>query len=118
MADFFKKEGLQGKDAALIRDWAHGWAIEDYSTEEDFTKYLKETGFEIKRNEVATKAIMRSARRLYKAYLIGWLPAKLYLLFNPKASKEGQKNLDTAYLQYKSLKRDLWKYMIVLAEKK
>jgi tocopherol O-methyltransferase len=118
MADFIKKEGLQGKDAKMIQDWAHGWAIEDYSTEEDFTKYLKETGFEIKRNEAATKAITRSARRLYNAYLIGWLPAKLYLLLNPKASKEGQKNLDTAYLQYKSLKKNLWKYLIILAEKK
>ncbi|RYE25299.1 MAG: methyltransferase domain-containing protein [Sphingobacteriales bacterium] len=118
MADFIQKEGLQGKDAEMMRDWAHGWAIKEYSTEEDFTRYLKETGFEIKRNEVATPAIARSARRLYNAYLLGWIPAKLYLLFNPKASKEGQRNFDTAYLQYKSLKKGLWKYLIILAEKK
>ena len=45
VADFFKKDGLRGKDAAEVKRWANGWAIEDYATKEDFEYQLNETGF-------------------------------------------------------------------------
>lgn len=118
MTDFIKKKGLQGKDAKMIQDWAHGWAIDDYTTEEDFNKYLQEVGFVTKHSDDVTRLILPSAKRLYYAYFLGWIPAKLYALFNPKASKQGRNNVDTAYLQYKTVKKGLWKYMIMLAEKK
>jgi cyclopropane fatty-acyl-phospholipid synthase-like methyltransferase len=117
MADFFKKENLKGEDASIIHKWATGWAVPDFSTMKDFQSKLQEEGFKEVTIQDATEAIRPSASRLYKAYWIGWLGANLYRLFHPKASEFGKRNVETAYYQYKGLKRDLWKYHIVLAKK-
>lgn len=116
MADFFKKEGLEGKDKTMISDWAHGWAVPDFSTIEEFEKQMVEAGFKNINIEDATKAIEPSAKRLYRSYFIGIIGAKLYALFN-KPTELSKKNVQTAYLQYKTLKKGLWNYKIIRAEK-
>ncbi len=117
IADFFKKEGLQGKDAELIKRWANGWAINDYSTREEFEDQLKIAGFKNIKIVDETPAIMRSIRRLYRAYLLGVVGSKLYNFFNPKTTELAKRNVDTAYLQYFTVKKGLWKYLFVYAEK-
>jgi len=116
MADFFKKEDLQGESAKIIEDWAHGWAISDFATQEKFKNQLSDTGFTKISMEDATENIRPSAKRLYHSYFIGIIGAKLYALFN-KPTELSKKNVDTAYLQYKGLKKDLWRYYLVHAEK-
>lgn len=116
MADFFKKEGLQGTDAQIIQDWAHGWAVPDFSTIEEFKVQMSRVNFTKVNIEDATKNIQPSARRLYRSYFLGIIGAKLYALFN-KPTELSKKNVATAYLQYKGLKKDLWKYYIVHAQK-
>jgi len=117
LADFFKQENLAEKDAALIKQWANGWAIDDFATIENFTEHLKNAGFHHTNIEDATTKIIPSAKRLYRAYFPGVIGGFLYKLFNPKPTIYGKKNIDTAYLQYKALKQNLWTYNIVLAEK-
>lgn len=117
MADFYKKEGLQGKDAALVQQWANGWAIDDFASIESFTTQLERAGFRIIKKECATNAIRRSAKRLYRAWFPGVIGGFLYRLFHRKATVFGKKNIDTAYLQYKSLQKGLWQYYIILAQK-
>lgn len=117
VADFFKKDGLKGKDAEDIKRWANGWAIEDYDTQENFELQLIKAGFTNIRFENANAKIMRSAKRLYRSYFIGITPAFLYKLFNPKATALAKNNVDTAYIQYKTLKKNLWVYGIVSGEK-
>lgn len=116
MADFFKKEGLEGKEKKMILDWAQGWAVPDFATIEEFQQQMSEAGFLNINIEDATKAIEPSAKRLYKSYFLGIIGAKLYALFN-KPTELSKKNVETAYLQYKTLKKDLWKYKIIRAEK-
>ena len=118
MADFFKKDDLQGKDAQQIKQWAHGWAVEDFSTKEEFEKQLKHAGFSEIKIEDASNAIIPSAKRLYHSYFIGSILGFLYRLVNRNPTLQGKKNIQTAYLQYKTLQKKLWKYLIVLAEKK
>ena len=117
LADFFKQENLAEKDAALIKQWANGWAIDDFATIQNFTKQLNTAGFHHDNIEDATAKIIPSAKRLYRAYFPGVVGGFLYKLFNPKPTIYGKKNIDTAYLQYKALKQNLWTYNIVLSEK-
>ena len=117
LADFFKKENLVGNDASLITKWANGWAIDDFATIEKFAQQLHTAGFINTNIENATTNIIPSAKRLYRAYFPGVIGGILYKLFNPKPTIYGKKNIDTAYLQYKALKKNLWMYNIVLAEK-
>ncbi len=117
LADFFKKENLAGTDASLIIQWANGWAIDDFATIEKFNEQLKNAGFFNIKIEDATTKIIPSAKRLYRAYFPGVVGGFIYKLFNPKPTVYGKKNIDTAYLQYKALKKNLWTYNIVLAIK-
>lgn len=117
MADFFKQKDLTEKEAATVKRWANGWAINDFATAEDFHCHLQQAGFrEIKITDISN-AIRPSAKRLYRSYFIGIAGAKLYRLFKGKATSLARNNVDTAYLQYITLKKGLWKYNIVCAVK-
>jgi tocopherol O-methyltransferase len=116
MADFFKVKNLKGEDESIIRRWAHGWAVPDFSTIEEFESQMKEAGFKNIEISDATKEITPSAKRLYKSYFIGIIGAKLYALFN-KPTQLSKDNVETAFLQYKGLKKNLWKYKIISAVK-
>ena len=117
MADFFRKDGLIGKEDALIKRWANGWAIDDFSTLTLFESQLSAAGFAKQETDNATANIRPSAKRLYFAWFPGVIGGMLYRLFNSKATVFGKKNIDTAYLQYKALKKGLWTYNIILAVK-
>ena len=45
------------------------------------------------------------------------LGAKLYQLFNSNATELGKNSVRSAYLQYNTLKKGLWKYQVVRAVK-
>jgi tocopherol O-methyltransferase len=117
IADFFKGENLKPRDAELVKQWAHGWAVNDFATIEEFHLKLNENSFQDVEIIDATDAIMPSAKKLYRSYFIGVIGAKLYKLFNSNATALGKNNVLNAYLQYKTLKKGLWKYEIVKAVK-
>jgi cyclopropane fatty-acyl-phospholipid synthase-like methyltransferase len=117
IADFFKVDHLSANDTALVKQWANGWAVNDFSTAEEFNAKLIENAFEKTENIDVTGAIMRSAKKLYRSYLIGGIGAKLYSMFRPHATQLGKNNVRNAYLQYKTLKNELWTYRIVKAFK-
>jgi cyclopropane fatty-acyl-phospholipid synthase-like methyltransferase len=117
IADFFKKENLNSQNEDLVRQWANGWAINDFSTTEDFDFKLKTNHFRDIKIVDATKAIMPSAKKLYRSYFPGIIGATLYQLFKPNATSLGKNNVRNAWLQYKTLKKGLWKYQIVKAVK-
>jgi cyclopropane fatty-acyl-phospholipid synthase-like methyltransferase len=117
IADFFKVDRLDAKDAARVKEWANGWAVNDFSTAEEFNAKLIENAFEKTENIDVTDAIMPSAKKLYQSYLMGGMAAKLYSIFRPNATQLGKNNVRNAYLQYKTLKKGLWTYRIVKAVK-
>lgn len=117
VADFFKKDKLEIQAAEQVKQWANGWAIEDYATKEKFEQQLLRVGFSNIRFKNANTAIMRSAKRLYRSYLLGIIPAFIYRLLNSKATQLAKNNVYTARLQYTTLKKNLWFYGIVLADK-
>lgn len=117
IADFFKKKDLDPLGSEQVRDWASCWAINDFSTKEEFESKLKENGFHDIIWKNATKAIMPSAKRLYRSYFLGIVGAKLYQAFNSRATELGKNSVRSAYLQYNTLTKGLWTYQIVKAVK-
>jgi tocopherol O-methyltransferase len=117
IADFFKKKDLTPIETRKVKQWAACWAINDFATAEEFDDKLKESGFHNITWEDATGAIMPSAKKLYQSYFFGILGARLYQLFNSNATELGKNSVRSAYLQYKTLKKGLWKYEILLAQK-
>lgn len=117
MADFFSKKGLQGNDAAQVRAFAQSWAVNHFAVWEEFDSQLGRTGFHHIHCTNESKAVMPSAKRLYKAYLLGKPAAVLYRIFRGKPTSLAGNNVESARLQYVTLKRGLWEYRIVKAEK-
>ncbi len=117
IADFFKKDNLKGNDASQIERWAHGWAIEDFATKNNFQLQLAAAGFTHVCFKNNNASILPSAKRLYYAYFFGIIPAFFYRIFNRKTTILAKNNVDTARLQYQTLKKGLWDYEIVCAQK-
>ena len=117
IADFFKKKGLTREQTEEVRQWAACWAINDFATREEFEYKLKETSFRHVAWLDATDAIMPSAKKLYRSYFLGIIGAKLYQIFSPNATELGKNSVRSAYLQYDTLKKGLWKYQLVKAVK-
>jgi tocopherol O-methyltransferase len=117
MADFFiTKEGdVQGQKE--LDAWAHGWAVPFFEKKELFASMLQATGFNKIEMVDCTSNIVKSAKRLYYAFFPGWVLSKIYNLFNRNTTELSKKNVYTAYYQYKTLKKGLWKYCIVYAVK-
>jgi cyclopropane fatty-acyl-phospholipid synthase-like methyltransferase len=116
VADFFKKKNLSPEERDEVGKWAACWAINDFSTMEDFDDKLKSCFHDIVWQN-ATEAILPSAKKLYRSYFLGIIGAKLYQFFSPNATELGKNSVRSAYLQYDTLKKGLWKYQIVKAVK-
>jgi SAM-dependent methyltransferase len=117
MADFFKTKDLYGYPAQMVKQFANSWAINDFAVWEEFEQQAFSAGFHSVESEDAGEAIMPSAKRLYRAYFLGKPAAILYRLFNGKPTNLAINNVESAYLQYVTLKKGWWKYRIVSAEK-
>jgi cyclopropane fatty-acyl-phospholipid synthase-like methyltransferase len=117
IADFFKKKDLNPGETKRVRKWAASWAINDFAIREEFEDQLKESSFRDVAWMDATDAIMPSAKKLYRSYFLGIIGAKLYQFFNSNATELGKNSVQSAYLQFTTLKDRLWKYQIVSAVK-
>lgn len=117
VADFFKKDGLNQNEDLQVKQWASGWAIDDYASKNSFEHALTSEGFSNIQFSNVTPAIMPSAKRLYRSYFLGMIPSFLYRMFHPGVTELAKNNVDAAYRQYKTLQKGLWMYGIVWANK-
>lgn len=117
IADYFQEPGLTGAEAQMMQDWADGWACDHFATLDVFSKMLIENGFTAVSTKDETAAIYPTARLMYRRYWPGLIAGKIYNLFHPNATHYGMKNITACKLQYVTLKKGCWKYIIVLAVK-
>ena len=96
IADFFKKKDLDHVETDRFRKWAASWAINDFSTWEEFDEKLKENRFHDIAWENATDAIWPSAKKLYRSYFLGIVGAKLYQFFKPDATELGKNSVQSS----------------------
>jgi tocopherol O-methyltransferase len=117
MADFFIVKDGNADDQRSIDAWGHGWAVPFFEKKDAFQHMLLKAGFNTADMIDSTEHIRRSAKRLYYAFFPGWIISKLYNLVNRRTTEFSKNNVYTAYYQYKTLKKELWKYYIVHAKK-
>jgi cyclopropane fatty-acyl-phospholipid synthase-like methyltransferase len=117
VADFFQQKDLKGKPAEMVTAFAHSWAVNDFSVWEEFQEQLAKAGFRNNKADDYSQAVLPSARRLYRAYLMGKPMAVLYRIFRGKPTSLASNNVESARLQYITLKKGWWNYKIVTAEK-
>lgn len=117
MADFFIEQEGSIEEQTQIDAWAHGWAVPFFEKKKTFLEMLQHCGFNAVEMIDSTQNIVKSAKRLYYAFFPGWIISKMYMLIHPNTTEFSRKNVYTAYHQYKTLKKGLWKYYIVHAVK-
>ncbi|MCI5055067.1 MAG: methyltransferase domain-containing protein [Flavobacteriales bacterium] len=117
LCDFFLTNKDQSDPKELIRKWGDSWAMSNLYSGVQFVDSLKMAGFiEVEMFDYTDK-IERSARKMYFASILGAIPSEIYNVFNPKVTRFARNHYKCGYYQYLSLKKNLWKYMVILANK-
>ena len=116
LADFFVKNEDTCNQEPYIQKWRDCWAMAELPSASGFADRLNACSFDEIEIRDFTDKIRPTARRMYKAYLLGAIPSKAYnLVFN--ASPFSRKHYKSGFYQYKALKKGLWDYIIISAVK-
>lgn len=117
IADFFSSgRNLDGGEKKLMERWVSGWALPGLAAFETFEREMKAAGFKKTGMRDATDHVVPSSRRLYKAFFPGLLVSKFCEFFRLRDEVQTE-NVWAARLQYKALRKGLWRYGIIVAEK-
>ena len=117
MSDFFITKDDQSDPNEWMKKWGATWGISNFVSEKYFIDHLEKTGFQNRKTYDYTSQITKSAKRMYYAALLGAIPSEIYNLFNPNVSNFAGTHYKCGYYQYRALQKDLWKYIIVTAQK-
>ena len=105
---------MNAKDEKLITNWAHSWAVPSFEPLEHFIQ--NNAGFTVNSNLDISDNIYRSALRLYRCFFPG-LICHFGLRLVGVRNKRQEKNVWSAYYQYKSLMKKLWQYRVIKFKK-
>jgi tocopherol O-methyltransferase len=117
LADFFAKKELNGAEQKAMNSWSHAWAVPSFESAERFADAAKTVGFEEVNMEDISNHVVKSVKRLYRMFYIGLPGSLLYNILFPKTSTSGKRNVYSAYWQYNTFKKKLWKYQLVSLRK-
>jgi tocopherol O-methyltransferase len=117
IADYFSRPGtyLAGEKAILDR-WVRGWAGNDLVSGDEFIQSLAEAGFSGIRFHDESQSVLPSSRRMSRVCSLT-VPLGRALEAIKLRSRVQTENSLGAVLQYDALRRGLWIYGIVSAEK-
>ena len=117
MSDCFLTHSHQTDKHSWIKKWNLTWGVSHLVSLGSFVEGLTKQGFTSIQTLDYTHKVVKTARWMYYAALLGALPSEIYNLFHPKVSRFGRNHYKSGYYQYKALKENLWKYHLVLAKK-
>lgn len=118
LSDYFHTGDASHEVHPMINKWVKTWSISNLVTGDTFKSFMQSVSFINIEMADYTNAIRKSAKRMYVAGLMASIPSELYNFFNPKVSRFAKHHYKSGVYQYKALQKDLWKYLIVSAEKK
>lgn len=110
------KNEMPAADRKLVADWLSGWSIPSLDTETQHTEHAYSMGFERVEVHNWTNRMRRSSLRLYcMAVICHWLS----FILNKAGlrSDVAHGNLLSAKYQYEALRKGLWQYKILVAQK-
>lgn len=117
IADFWaSQQEYQGDDARIMREWVGGWSVNSLEHSDNFRRCLTETGFAELNFQDASENVRPSAERLHKyakwtlwgAKILNWLRIR---------DDVQHGNVIAVHRANIALKRGLWHYGIILAQK-
>jgi len=109
---------FENNDHPAIRQWLDGWQVNYLESPDRFQQFMQQAGFiNIKYRDISAYT-RHSSQRLYRFYFL----ANLYLAwkklsFSNRATEMQKKNIRACKFQYQGMKKGLWKYGLVVAEK-
>ena len=120
IADLFvKKIKLAQEEKKLFNQWLSKWAIKELVHINDMENILNKCGFINIRKFDFTHAIFKSSHKLYKMVNYAMIYGKIIRFFGKHHGNAIRtNNAIGAKLQYVALKKELWSYNIIIAEKK
>ncbi|MBI2675645.1 MAG: methyltransferase domain-containing protein [Candidatus Aenigmarchaeota archaeon] len=116
IADGFKAEGIEPEEEKLLEKMIRGWSVPNLSTVNAFCRSMRKVGFRNVKMTDETLHILPSSRRLYYASFPGLLITKLGEVARIR-NRIQTANVMAAYYQYKALRKGVWRYGLVSAEK-
>lgn len=117
MSDFFISNIDQIDKNEWMRKWGETWGISEFVDGTSFQEHLTKHHFCSIQQFDYTDQIRKSAKRMYYAAMLGAIPSEMYNLFHPNVTAFAKNHYKCGYYQYKALKEDLWKYIIISAVK-
>ena len=116
ISDYFLTPKKKDSKSWIDR-WLNTWGVPNITSEKNFVKSARASGFNKIDTFDFTEKIQKSAKRMYLFSLLGTVPSELYNIFHPNVSRFAKKHYQSGYYQYKALQNNLWKYKVVLAVK-
>lgn len=117
VADFFNNDTIPNiADHELMKKWVKTWAIHSYAGVNEFFEKMEIAGFEDRKQKDVTENVSPTIKRLYQASLIG-LPVTYTGMMLGMRNKRQTLNTWSSFYQYKTYKKNLWKYMFYTATK-
>ena len=117
LSDYFLTGAADQGVHPMINKWVKTWSISNLITTDTFKGFMQSASFINIEMADYTNAIRKSAKRMYVSGLLASIPSEIYNLFHPNVSRFAKHHYKSGYYQYKALKKDLWKYIIVSATK-
>lgn len=117
ICDYYLRSAHQKDNNNWIKKWEKLWGMSEIETSDTFLNSIKSAGFCAVKEYDYTDKIMKSAKRMYYASLLGAIPSEIYNLFHPNVSRFAKSHYKSGYYQYKALQENLWRYKIILVEK-
>ncbi|HSI21072.1 MAG TPA: methyltransferase domain-containing protein [Verrucomicrobiae bacterium] len=117
IADGYQTETPRGAAGTkMMRKWLDGWKVKDLETPSGIKRALKDAGFKNIQYENVTPQVWRSAVRLYRFSFPAFLVTGIGQLIRLRSGIQTG-NVVAAHYQYRAMKKGLWEYGIVTAEK-
>lgn len=116
IADYFKSNNSISDPDNLLEKWRKLWSMAPFLVLDEYFEIFQENGFKIKSQVDVTSEITPTSKRMYWSYLLGGPFAVAYNLLN-KPTPFAKNHYKSGLYQYKSLRKKLWSYNILLFQK-